>query len=61
MWRRNFDLIVKQMVNGKERDAEGWVALFHAADSRFRLKDFRLPAGSKLAVIEAIWDGETQF
>ena len=60
MCNSNFDLTVKQMVNGKERDAEGWAALFKAADARFRLQSIRLPIGARLAIIEVAWDGESQ-
>ena len=56
----NFDLAVKKMVNDKERDAEGWAVLFKAADARFRLQSIRLPIGTRLAIIEVVWDGESQ-
>ena len=52
---------MKVMLNGKERDAEGWINLFKAADLRFRVGSIRLPIGSKLAIIEATWQGETQY
>ena len=55
----NFDLYMKQMNNGKERDADDWAALFKAADLGFKLQSIRVPPGAKLAVIEAVWDGES--
>jgi len=49
---------MQQMQNGKERDAQEWAELFRAAHKDFALIGVRLPIGSKLAIIEASWQGE---
>ncbi|KAF2485885.1 O-methyltransferase [Neohortaea acidophila] len=51
------DLIMLQLFNSKERDMEDWAALFETADSRFRFQGGRLPTGSRLSVLEAVWEG----
>ena len=57
---RNFDLSMKQLLNAKERAAEDWIALFAAADPRFKLKGMRVPDGSQLAIIEVVWEGTSE-
>ena len=56
---RNFDISMKELLNAKERDAEAWAALFEAADPRYKLKSISVPTGAKLAIIEAVWEGES--
>ena len=53
----NYDLIMKELNNGKERDAEEWAALFQVADPGFKFRRIKYPEGAKLAVIEAVWEG----
>ena len=55
----NFDLSMKQLMNSKERDVDGWISLLQAADPGFRLKGISMPPGSKLAIIEVTWEGES--
>ena len=50
---------MKQLMNAKERDADDWAALFDAADSGYKLQSISMPPGSKLAVVVAIWEGES--
>lgn len=53
-----FDLVMLELFNAKERDVEDWTKLFHAADTRFKFRGVQFPKGSKLAIIEARWEGE---
>jgi hypothetical protein len=46
--------------NAKERTREDWVALFAAADSRFKLERVISPPHSALSVIEVVWTGEKE-
>ena len=48
---------MRECYDAKERDGREWARLFRDADKRFRFEGVRLPAGSKLAIIEASWDG----
>jgi hypothetical protein len=45
-----------QIQNSKEREVQDWEILFKEADSRFRFVGVKQPRGSKLAIIEAIWE-----
>ncbi len=45
--------------NARERDADEWRALIAEADPRFEFQGVKLPHGSNLAIIEAIWKGST--
>ncbi|KAF4633303.1 hypothetical protein G7Y89_g4822 [Cudoniella acicularis] len=55
---RTQDMVMKQVQNAKERDAEEWATLFKQADPRFKLEDIKKPAGSLNAIICAVWTGE---
>ncbi|KAH6675785.1 putative O-methyltransferase [Halenospora varia] len=55
---RIFDLAMKQMANGKERDVQDWIQLFKSADERFVFEGVKMPEGSKLAIIEFSWTGD---
>jgi hypothetical protein len=46
------------MFNAKEREGEERAKLFFDADPRFVFQGVQFPNGSKLAIIEARWDGE---
>lgn len=60
-WRaqrvRGADLTMLQLYNSREREQAEWVRLFEQADSRFRFVGMRQPAGSAMAVLEAVWEG----
>ena len=43
--------------NSRERDQDEWVQLFKDADPRFGEISIRVPEGSALAIIEAVWKG----
>jgi len=49
---------MQELQNGKERDAQEWAELFEAAHKEFFFVGVKVPTGSKLAIIEAIWHGE---
>ena len=50
------DLTMLEIGNAKERDLEEWKALFEQADARFVFKGVHQPVGSRLAIIEMVWD-----
>ncbi|KAL8828587.1 MAG: hypothetical protein Q9191_002505 [Dirinaria sp. TL-2023a] len=52
---RGFDLAMKHVFNGKERDAEEWAALIERADSRLKIQKIVSPAGSLLSIIEVVF------
>jgi hypothetical protein len=43
--------------NAKERDVEEWKELFEKADERFAWKGAKVPVGSRLGVLEWVWEG----
>ncbi len=53
------DLTMMEINNAKERDLDEWKTLFDKADSRFIYKGLRQPPGSKLGIIEAVWDNRS--
>ena len=52
------DLSMLELQNSRERELEDWAALFVQADARFRFLGGQQPAGSKLWIMEAIWEGD---
>jgi hypothetical protein len=47
---------MQELCNAKERDAGEWKSLFGQVDPRFKLVGIKQPAGSRLAIIETVWD-----
>ena len=47
-----------ELQNSRERELEDWAALFVQADARFKFLGGQQPAGSKLWIMEAIWEGD---
>lgn len=47
------------LFNARERTAEEWKDLFAKADPRFVLKQIIEPKGSALAILEAVWMGDS--
>lgn len=43
--------------NAKERELEEWKALFSQADERFVFKGVFQPEGSRLSLLEVVWEG----
>lgn len=54
---RSMDLSMLQIQNSRERERQDWEALFREADPRFKFLGVEQPQGSKLAFIEASWEG----
>jgi hypothetical protein len=48
--------LMKTFTNAKERSAKEWAALFAKADPGFKFRGVHLPAGAKIAIIEAKWN-----
>ena len=42
--------------NAKERSLDEWKAVLEEADARFKFRDMYHPAGSNLAIVEAMWE-----
>jgi trans-aconitate methyltransferase len=53
---RAMDLTMLEIGNAKERDLGEWQALFAQADSKFVFKGLKQPEGSRLAILETVWD-----
>ena len=53
---RAFDIVMKQALNAKERDADDWTRLLQEADPRFKLTEVIQPRGSVLAIIVVDWE-----
>ncbi|KOC09718.1 O-methyltransferase [Aspergillus flavus AF70] len=54
---RFMDIAMKAFNNARERDVETWGELFKEADERFRFLGVTVPAGARMAIIEADWMG----
>ena len=53
---RLHDVIMQSMFDAKEREIEQWRKLFADADSRFRFIGVTQPEGSRLSIIELVWE-----
>jgi hypothetical protein len=47
-------------MNAKEREDADWRALFEKADPRYKYLGAKLPEGSRMGLIEAVWKGEEE-
>jgi hypothetical protein len=52
---RDMDMIMFSLFNSHEREADDWSALFKAADARFGDVKVWVPEGSKLGIVESVW------
>lgn len=52
------DVTMLELLNAKERDVEGWTELFAMAHPGFRFLGARQPKGSRMSIMEAVWDPE---
>ena len=50
------DLTMLALLNAKERDVPGWIDLFAQADPRFKFLGAETPSGSRMSIMEAIWE-----
>lgn len=48
---------MKAFNNARERDVEAWKELFERADPDFHFLGISVPAGARMAIIEAEWRG----
>ncbi|TAQ85329.1 hypothetical protein B7494_g6337 [Chlorociboria aeruginascens] len=53
--QRIMDIMSLCLTNSKEREEEEWKLLFEQADSRFKWLGAKLPEGSRLWIIDAVW------
>lgn len=44
------------LTNSKEREQEDWRSLFEEADPRFKWLGAKLPEGSRLWIIDSVWE-----
>lgn len=44
------------LLNAKERDDDDWIDLFKQVDERFKYIGHFQPQGSRMSIMEAIWD-----
>lgn len=50
------DITMLQLLNAKERGVDDWTELFKMADSRFKFLGAKQPAGSRMSIMEAVWE-----
>ncbi len=55
---RSMDLTMMELQNSRERELEDWETLFAQADRRFSWKGGKQPRGSRLWILEAVWEGD---
>lgn len=55
---RTMDLIMLTLLNAQERSEDEFRQLFAKVDARFRFLGVTRPAGCRMSIVEAIWDGE---
>ncbi|KAF2656259.1 putative O-methyltransferase [Lophiostoma macrostomum CBS 122681] len=53
---RNYDICMRGLSNGKERETKDWESLFARADPRFRIVGIVKPQGSALSIVEIAWE-----
>lgn len=52
---RQKDLMMRQVLNAKEREVEDWHALIHRVDERLEIVAIRRPEGSQHSIIEIMY------
>ncbi|KAF2430168.1 O-methyltransferase [Tothia fuscella] len=53
---RSMDVTMLELLNAKERDVDDWIELFRLADSRFKFLGAKQPPGSRMSIMEAVWE-----
>lgn len=53
---RGMDVTMLEIGNARERDLGEWIHIFEQADSRFVFKGMKQPPGSRLAILEVVWE-----
>lgn len=46
------------LINAQERSKEEFEAIFRAANSNYRFLGVTRPAGCRMSIVEAVWEGE---
>jgi hypothetical protein len=54
---RQFDIVMKELFNAKERSENDWRKLLASADERFNVVDIITPLGSQLGIVVVEWRG----
>ncbi|KAI9873469.1 MAG: hypothetical protein M1830_000374 [Pleopsidium flavum] len=57
---RSMDLTMLELQNSREREIDDWAELFRQADARYKFLGGKQPKGSRLWIIEAIWQDEKE-
>ena len=55
-----FDLYMRALCNGKEREKQDWIDLITEADPNFHIRAFAEPLGSNLGIIDVQWQGDSE-
>jgi hypothetical protein len=55
---RTMDLVMLTLLNAQERTEEDFRELFAKVDPRFRFLGEKRPEGCRMAILEAVWEGE---
>jgi hypothetical protein len=54
---RQFDMVMRELFNAKERSESDWKKLLANADERFNVVEIKTPRGSQLGFVVAEWRG----
>lgn len=46
------------LINAQERSKKEFETIFHVANPNFRFLGVTRPAGCRMSIIEAVWEGE---
>lgn len=52
------DMTMLSLLNAKERDDADWVELFRMSDPGFKYLGSKTPKGSRMSIMEAVWEPE---
>ena len=52
------DLVMLTLINAQERSKEEFETIFHTANPNFRFLGVTRPAGCRMSIVEAVWEGE---
>ncbi|KFY27975.1 hypothetical protein V493_03176 [Pseudogymnoascus sp. VKM F-4281 (FW-2241)] len=55
---RTMDLVMGTLINAQERSKEEFETIFRAANSNYRFLGVTRPAGCRMSIVEAVWEGE---
>lgn len=52
------DLVMLTLINAQERSKEEFQTIFQAANPNFRFLGVTRPAGCRMSIVEAVWEGD---